>query len=400
MMDLQQALRLFDETTGALSAQVRRLEEVLTAKQRELVAANARLEDKARELEAMSRWQHLVLGAVASGVVAVDADGTVTLCNDAAAVALAGVLFDPVGAVWREAFPDSPLLATLADGRARGYERSLPGRDGRPRLLSCRASAVRDPLGATLGAVEVFEDITEVRALRERAERADRLKQLGEMAAGVAHEIRNPLNGIGGFASLLARDLPADDPRQRFVQAIAGGVADLNRTVSGLLEFTRDRRIARRDTAPGALAAEVVALLRGELDARGADAAPVALDFVDGWRGGSIPLDAPQMRQVLLNLAQNAVHAVTEDRPQGGRVRLGLSAGEAGALVLDVDDDGPGVPEAERATIFTPFYTTRPHGTGLGLAISATIVQLHGGTITVETAPLGGARFRVTVPRG
>jgi len=200
------------------------------------------------------------------------------------------------------------------------------------------------------------------------------------------------------FASLLARDLPADDKRQRFVQAIASGVQDLNRTVTGLLEFTRDRRIARRDTPPGRLAAEVIALVQGELDARTADAAPVTLELADGWRGGPFPLDAAQMKQVLLNLVQNAVHAVSEDRP-GGRVRLALTADAAGALVLAVDDDGPGVPEADRATIFTPFFTTRPHGTGLGLAISAAIVQLHGGTIAVETAPLGGARFRVVIPR-
>ena len=182
------------------------------------------------------------------------------------------------------------------------------------------------------------------------------------------------------------------------VQAIASGVQDLNRTVTGLLEFTRDRRIARRDTPPGRLAAEVIALVQGELDARTADAAPVTLELADGWRGGPFPLDAAQMKQVLLNLVQNAVHAVSEDRP-GGRVRLALTADAAGALVLAVDDDGPGVPEADRATIFTPFFTTRPHGTGLGLAISAAIVQLHGGTIAVETAPLGGARFRVVIPR-
>lgn len=406
--DLEAALRLFDETTGALSSRIARLEEVLVQKQRELVAANAALAQKVAELHRVSARLDLVMGAAASGVVALDREARVTTANPAAVAALAGVAALAPGLDWRTTFPDSPLLRLLDGEPAVGaYERTFRLADGSRRTLSAKASPLRAADGALVGAVEVFEDVTEVRRLRETVDRADRLAQLGEMAAGVAHEIRNPLNGIEGFASLLARDLAEGDPRRRFALLIADGVRQLNRTVSGLLEFTRPRRPERAPLDPVALARGCLELVQAELAVRGGG---VALDLDVHWPGGTVAADATQLRQVLLNLVQNAVQAVEAAREQavereheqGGRVVVGVTAGDPDedgpGVVFTVDDDGPGVPPEARQRIFTPFFTTKDTGTGLGLAVSYSIVDLHGGSLTVEDAPLGGARFRVWIP--
>jgi signal transduction histidine kinase len=401
LSDLEAALKLFDETTGALAARIQRLEEVLVLKQQELLAANRALGDKVSELDRVTAWLNLVMSAVASGVVAVDRAGRITTCNDAARAALAGCLASPLGADYRAAFPDSPLLRVL-DGTvpAAAYERIVSGPDGARCILAAKASPLRGSDGAMLGAVEVFEDVTEMRRLRESVERADRLKQLGEMAAGVAHEIRNPLNGIEGFASLLTRDLPADDQRHRYATHIVEGVRNLNRTVSVLLDFTRERRLERRPVPPVDLAHDCLELVRAELALRPAEDGPtVALDLVDRWGGARIDVDGGQLKQVLLNLVQNAVHAVDDgDRPEPCVTLTVEPVADPAGVAFVVDDNGPGVPAEIRQRIFTPFYTTKDHGTGLGLAVAHAIVQLHGGGIAVEDSPLGGARFRVTLP--
>ncbi len=420
LSDIEAALRLFDETTGALSAQVRRLEVLLTQKQQEVLETNTRLEEKVGELDRLTAWLNLVMSAVASGVVAVDLDGCITTCNDAAISVLMAFFDDPIGANYRALFPDSPLSAVLATGKTMpAYEHRVQASDGSLRVLSAKATPLRAADGTLLGAVEVFEDVTEVRRLQEQVERADRLKQLGEMAAGVAHEIRNPLTGIEGFASLLARDLPADDPRHRYAEAIGAGVRDLNHIVTGLLEFTKPRRLDRRPVDPVTLAENCVELVRAERLERHersarSEAAPtvIVLRVRSRWPGGTVALDGIQVRQVLLNLIQNAVHAVdeaatdtdtdteTKARP-AGLVEVTVTAlGEGAGVAFIVDDNGPGVRREDRQRIFTPFFTTRDHGTGLGLAVSYTVVQLHGGSLSVDDGPLGGARFRAAIPAG
>ncbi len=408
--DLAAALKLFDETTAALGARLERMDQILGQKQQELVATNRALSGKVDELDRLSGWLNLVMGAVASGVLAVDRAGIITTCNAAAEACLRPTILDPIGASYAQAFPDSPLLrVALGEIESAAYERAIVGAGGR-RILAAKASALRAPDGGAIGAVEVFEDVTEVRRLRETVERADRLQQLGEMAAGVAHEIRNPLNGIEGFASLLARDLPEGDKRRRYADLVVDGVRALNRTVTGLLEFTKPRRIAPTAVAPRDLAQACVDLVASELAhhagqaGQAGEAAPAAqLEIDDRWDGGRVQLDGQQLKQVLLNLVQNAVHAAASAHPSGGarvtvRLAPGVDANGRPALLFQVDDNGPGVPSEERQRIFTPFYTTKDHGTGLGLAVSHTIAGLHGGALSVDDAPGGGARFVLVLP--
>ncbi len=399
--DLAAALRLFDETTSALEARTRRLEEVLTGKQEELLAANRSLQARYEEIRNLRDHLDLVMGAVASGVIAVDRSGLITMANPVAAHGLGVEPAELTGRSYAERFPAGRLLEVVAgagDGLVYEYRREQA--DGEVRIIAAKANPLTAPDGEVLGAVEAFEDVTDLRRLHERLERADRLRALGEMAAGVAHEIRNPLNGIEGFASMLLRDLERGSRSHRYAGSIAEGVRHLNRTVTGLLEFTRPKEPQRRPCDPVELAKSSLTWIAAEgeqempADAETAAGPGPALSIRNDWAGGTVALDPDQIRQVLLNLLRNAVQAVREHG--GSQVRLSIAAGEADAtLVFRVEDDGPGVPTEQRQAIFTPFHTTKDSGTGLGLAVAHNLVGLHDGELAVTDSGLGGACFEV-----
>jgi len=221
-------------------------------------------------------------------------------------------------------------------------------------------------------------------------QRRERLSALGEMAAGVAHEIRNPLGGIGLYASLLERDLGDLPPQQQIARRISAGVQNLETIVRDILSFAGDAepRLA------GVLFADV-------LDSALAQTAPqvgaksVTLEVDDALRAVELWCDAAQVERALLNLVFNALDAVSD----GGRVsiRRGASAESEQAAIV-VEDDGPGIEPACLQRIFNPFFTTKDHGTGLGLAIVHRIAEAHGGSVTARNRASGGACFVLSIP--
>jgi two-component system sensor histidine kinase HydH len=232
-----------------------------------------------------------------------------------------------------------------------------------------------------------------MRRSRERErERERRLASLGEMSAVLAHEIRNPLASLKGNAQLLAASLPEGEKPRAKAERVVDEAVRLEKLTQDLLAFVRTGSLARSDVAPGPLVREVAGGFDGvEIDDAGAPAT---------WS-----LDAPRIREVLVNLIDNAtaandgagqIHSGPRDRPPV-RVRV---AEERRALVLEVCDGGPGVKPEDRERIFEPFFTGKTRGTGLGLAIAKRVVELHHGTIRVDDAPGGGARFRIEIPHG
>jgi len=212
------------------------------------------------------------------------------------------------------------------------------------------------------------------RELRRRAEeqvreRERRLASLGEMSAVLAHEIKNPLASLKGNAQLLAGGV--DDKQKPKAQRVVDEAVRLEKLVSDLLGFVRTGQLERAPTAPASLVPDGV-----EVDTAAAPAT---------WS-----LDDARMRQVLGNLVENGQAA-------GAPVRVRI-AQEGRRLVIEVADHGPGVPAEDRDKIFEPFFTKKTRGTGLGLAVARRVVEAHGGTITVDDAPGGGAVFRVEIP--
>ncbi|MCB9797017.1 MAG: hypothetical protein H6741_30400 [Alphaproteobacteria bacterium] len=239
----------------------------------------------------------------------------------------------------------------------------------------------------------VLENIKGFEASKEQA----RLAALGTMAAGLAHEIRNPLAGIKGAAQVIGQ-LPPEE-HQEFLQVITDEVDRLNTVVTNFLDYARHFELRRESTDLNALITQVLSLVRAQQDLPDDIELSEELDR-------ELPLaeiDGDKLRQVVLNLVLNAVQALPEEG--GGHVsvrtrRGGLDgpAGRRPAAVIEVIDDGEGIPADVRSSLFIPFYTTKPFGTGLGLAISQRLVVAHDGELRVESRVGEGSTFRVTLP--
>jgi signal transduction histidine kinase len=221
----------------------------------------------------------------------------------------------------------------------------------------------------------------------EQLRRADRLSTLGELSAGMAHEIRNPLGAIRGTAEILKDGVAPGDPRAEFAEILVREVDRLNRVLEGFLRFARTAPVEREDFDLNGVVGEVIDLTRRQAERSG-----VAVTFV----AGSLPPlsgDGSQIRQALLNLILNALQVMGD----GGRLQV--ATGTVGTIAeVKITDSGPGIPEDEQERIFKPFVTTRHNGTGLGLPISQRIAVAHGGGIAVVSQPGAGATFILTLP--
>lgn len=225
--------------------------------------------------------------------------------------------------------------------------------------------------------------------IEEQLRRADRLSTLGELSAGMAHEIRNPLGSIRGTAEILKDGVDPTDPRHEFTEILVREVDRLNRVLEDFLRFARQAPVERGWFDLNVVVGEVLDLTR-----RQAERSSISIDF-SAAELPQISGDGAQIRQALLNLVLNALQAM----PGGGTLTVTTRRREEQAEVV-VADSGPGISPGEEARIFRTFVTTRADGTGLGLPISQRIVTSHGGRITVAGRPGVGAEFTITLPLG
>jgi len=366
---------------GELREGHRRLEQRAQHVEAELCLANDALGTKVAELERLTRSLEAVLAAIPTGVVVRDARGCVTHVNQSAADILGTDGAAMLGA---------PVPACLAAIPVDGQRAPLATLDGRTRIVVRRESAVTLADGTAFGAVESLDDQTELAAAEERMRRLSRAAALGTMVGGVAHEVRNPLHAIHGFAELLEREVPPESRAARHAARIRAGVRDLEQIVASMLGVAGAGQLACRVASVRDI---IAAAVESALSSAPAAAAGAAITVV----GEDIraEVDPIELRQALRNLVANALQA----QGPGARVEITL-ASVADSLVVRVDDAGPRVPAETREHLFEPFYTTRADGTGLGLAIVRRIAELHGGTLTLQGAPseLGGASFVLTIP--
>jgi two-component system sensor histidine kinase HydH len=265
-------------------------------------------------------------------------------------------------------------------------------RGGREFPAHLAVTPIFDPNGQVLGTVGVIRDLTEQHELQRRLIQQETLASLGQMAAGVAHEIRNPLGGIKMAMAVLAKH-NGDTLSREMTESMRTGVAEIESIVSHLLDYTRETRLDRQPFDVERIVREVVQALGSDARARS-----VVLSCSQTFPSGVLGLvDGPRVRQVVTNLVRNAIEAA-ERRP-GGRVEVTCHA-RNGAIVFEIVDDGIGMTAEERERMFLPFFTTKPTGTGLGLAIVKKIVDLHGGEIDVTSEPGRGTRVAITLPMG
>ncbi len=329
-----------------------------------------------------ARLNEDVVRSLSSGLVTLDADDVVRSANPAAATLL--------GAASADALVGVPLrryleLSSAALERREGVARR---EDGEPFPVGYTRAPLRSVDGTVQGSIVIFQDLTELMALRRKAERTERLAVLGSLAAGLAHEIRNPLGSIAGSVELVRDSATLDAEDQHLLDVVLRETDRLNELVSTMLEVSRpgDPDRARVPIAP--FAREVTDLAR-----RSAPSGVRVELRLEPDEAATAVVDPQQMRQVLWNLVRNAI----QFSPPGGRVGVVLRSDDD-ALTIEVSDEGPGIAEADRAQLFDMFFTRRRHGVGLGLTLTKQIVEGHHGEITALANEPKGSVFRVRVP--
>jgi len=218
--------------------------------------------------------------------------------------------------------------------------------------------------------------------------RAEHLATLGELAAGLAHEIRNPLAGIAGVVEIIGRELPETSPNREVLQEVQQEALHIKQILSDLLDYARPRAPQFRPADLNATAEHAVHLARQQVLSR-----PVEIAFVNAPAMPLVEHDPAQLQQVLLNLLLNAIQAISGT----GLVRVELHA-QPEAATITVSDTGRGIPADQLSKIFRPFFTTKGQGTGLGLSLALRHVEAHGGRIEVSSQPGVGTRFTISLP--
>ena len=269
------------------------------------------------------------------------------------------------------------------------------------KVIGYTLSQVRDERGRVTGATLFFKDLTRVEQLEERERLRDRLAALGEMAAAIAHEVKNPLAGIEVMSGLLKRQLAENQDAQSILGDIIKEAKMANAIVVEVLDFVRPIRLQVESFSLAGVVRDAVTTAEGHKQRGGIRVDVNVSETLPEMQG-----DPHQLRQIFTNLLTNAFEAM------GGTGTVGITAievapeeevgvgGEANSpmIQIEVADDGPGVPPDVVEKIFSPFFTTKPQGSGLGLAIVRKIVDAHDGRIDVGARPGGGTRFRVTIP--
>jgi signal transduction histidine kinase len=350
-------------------------------------------------------FRHIV-SSMRNGVIAIRRDGSIALMNDEAYRIFALTRgADDVGRPFTEVLKGRPDVQRVLAG---AFEMTtLPNRvemrlKDIDRVIGYTLSQVKDDGERPIGAVMFFKDLTQVEQLEERERLRDRLASLGEMAAGIAHELKNPLAGIEVMAGLLRRQVPASKDAQSLLADIISEAKLANAIVVEMLEFVRPIRLQVERTDIADVLHQAITLAESK-----ATRGNVAVDVDITPDLPMLEGDHHQLCQVFTNLVANAFDAldgrgrivisaklgVLEEDPAFGQTQAPLTT-----VVVDVADDGPGVPPELTDRIFNPFFTTKPQGSGLGLAIVRKIVDAHDGRIDLYSSPTTGTRFRVTLP--
>lgn len=342
-----------------------------------------------------------------NGVIAIHRDGRLALINDEACRIFAIAREDAtLGSPFSDTFRQWPDLVRVLSGAF--VLTTLPNRaelrlKELDRVIGFTLSQVRDEADATIGAVLFFKDLTHVEQMEERERLRDRLVSLGEMAAGIAHELKNPLAGIEVMAGLLRRQVPDSPDAQSLLADILSETKLANAIVVEMLEFVRPIRLQVEQTDIAHVLKQSVTNAESKVPRR-----DIRID-VDVARG--LPLmdgDEHQLCQVFSNLLTNAFEAMNGTGHVVLRASLESLAQDPGfaadapeptpVIVVAVIDDGPGVPAHLSDRIFNPFFTTKVTGSGLGLPIVRKIIDAHDGRIDLTSEPGRGTRFRVTLP--
>jgi len=359
-----------------------------------LLQTDRALAEKQSDLDELKALNENIVESINSGLVTTDLGACVTFVNPGAGEILGTRRADMVGRAAAEVFGMSPAfidkVQRILDRERRfRFEKPFRAPDGRERFLGMAVSILRDRSHRALGYIFIFQDLTEINALERQVRLKERMAALGEMAAGMAHELRNPLASISGSVQVLKQELRPDGEQLELMDIILRESQRLDQTIRDFLTFAKPGRFTSEDADIVALLQSSVKLLRNSRELRANHEIRIESSRPEIRCG----LDVNRMKQVFWNLATNALKAM----PDGGTLTLRVSDDESGVTIAFCDE-GIGMTEEDMERYFQPFRGAFVEGTGLGAAIVYRIVEEHGGAVTLASRPGEGTEVSLTLP--
>jgi signal transduction histidine kinase len=374
---LNEAFNTFTAASKSLETSYGLLKERVTYLTTELEIRNQQLKAALDDAEKNKDYLKAVLYNLEEAIIVVDPEGRVTMMNRSAEDLLGTALHEAIGTLF------SSFAVSI---RAEDTETILDAGKGRHAVILSRSDVV-DAEGYLRGSVILIKDITRLRELELRHERNQRLIAMGEMAAKIVHEIRNPLCSIELFSSMLEKDLTSSVHKD-LARGISTGIGNLNTILTNMLFFAKPNKSIVSKIWLNAVIEESIRMLLPMMESRN-------VQLRHKLRECEISGDAELLKQVFLNILINAVQAM----PDGGELAVTMED-EVDAVVVNVKDTGAGIAREYLEKIFDPFFTTKDNGTGLGLAIVNTIMQANGAYIRAASEQGKGSTFSLSFPTG
>lgn len=408
IQSLIKAFELFTKETERLGNAYEELKEEFKTVNLELQETNQNLGQKVIQLDSVTFYLQSLLANISQGIIFVDLNGIVTTYNKKAEEILGADHLDVLFNNFWAHFPDDIFGFSVRESLKKRVSpetafSTIKTPSGTKKELEIHPSFIlqkleeknihpnlKESIESTQGLIILIHDISHIRHLQLLAARNERLKELGEMAARVAHEIRNPLGGIKGFASLLYRDLEGRKDLQEMAQYIIEGTDSLNRLVTNVLNYSRP-------VQANFIASDIVDLVRDVRQHVMADESlnpKIVIEVETSLDSLIIPVDAQLLKSAILNLVVNAIQALPAE---GGKISLQIEQSKDLAI-LKVSDTGVGISTENLNKIFSPFFTTKIEGTGLGLAEVHKVIQAHNGGIEVTSEINKGTIFTIMLP--
>jgi len=361
-----------------------------------LRSAGARLERASSQIADLRAFNQYVIDSLLSGLVTADMNGRILTFNRAAAAITGLPAGQAIGRDIREVMQLPAqfigLLHSLGETRGHRADHQYRSPDGRVIDIGLTVTTLSLPDGRS-GYLVTFQDVTDVRRLERGARMQQRLAAVGEMAAGIAHEIRNPLASMSGSIQVLRQELSLSEEQAQLMDIVLRESERLNETIKSFLAYARPQRVALTRLDIRRVVLDAATLLRNSAEVRDDHVVAVELPPEPVW----FEADENHIRQILWNLATNGLRAM----PSGGRLLISAKNGRASGqdqLAISVSDEGCGIPPAELDGLFQPFRSSFDKGTGLGLAIVHRIVTDYNGAIQVSSTVGTGTTLRITLP--
>jgi len=407
----------FNKVVNKIQRQYLTLKETYTRQSEELQSVNKTLQSLMQENRAVTEFLNSILNSLSSGVIAMDTEGKISHMNPAARQML-GIdderyergelgyadVMHPVE------HPECSAMAAMRRSCVvENGEMIVKTGCGTTLMLAVSTSFLKNRGGEIIGAVELFQDVSKLKRMEDQLSQMKVLASLGEMAASIAHEVRNPLSGIGGFASLLARDLEDDPDKKIMADKIVEGVSSINQTIQTLLDFARREKLEKNGVD---INKYLDSLLDEFTEMNGFKSAEHRIERrLEAADDISVDLDPRLFRQVVFNFVKNGLEAgndncrvkvtarslplATAQKEYGDRLQL--SGTETLAEVI-IEDNGAGIEKDDLDKLFSPFYSNKENGIGLGLSIAWKIIKAHGGDVAARSESGKGTKFSIVLP--